>query len=121
MIIRSHRFRRRVGGALLLAGLLAVGVTGSWAVEPASTTAPPGVIEIPVPQARTPQDVIHISVVDLGDPRVFCTISVGQFQHNYVCVPVQPVETGGTTPSVSQPAPTTQTPSTTAPTATTSR
>jgi hypothetical protein len=120
MIVSPHRLRRRVGGALMLAGLLAVGVTGSWAVEPASTTSP-APIEIPVPQARTPQDVIHVSIVDLGDPRVFCTISVGQFQHNYVCVPVQPVETGGTTPTVGQPAPTTQTPSTTAPTATTSR
>jgi hypothetical protein len=120
MIIRPHRFRRRVGGVVLLAGLLAVGVTGSWAVEPTSTTGP-APIEIPVPQPRTPQDVIHVSVVDIGDPRVVCTIGVGQFQFQLACVPVSDAGSGASTPTVGQPAPTTQTPSTTAPTATTSR
>jgi hypothetical protein len=120
MIVSPHRFRRRVGGAILLAGLLAVGVTGSWAVEPAPATAP-ATIEIPVPQPRTPQDVIHVSVVDIGDPRVICTIGVGQFQFQLVCVPVSDAGPVATAPTVSQPAPTTQTPSATAPTATTSR
>jgi hypothetical protein len=120
MIVSPHRLRRRVGGALMLAGLLAVGVTGSWAIEPAPTTAP-APIEIPVPQPRTPQDVIHVSVVDIGDPRVVCTIGVGQFQFQLACVPVSDAGSVPSTPTVGQPAPTTQTPSTTAPTATTSR
>jgi hypothetical protein len=120
MIVSTHRLRRRVGGAVLLAGLTAVFATGSWAVEPAPTTSP-ATIEIPVPQPRTPQDVIHVSIVDIGDPRVVCTIGVGQFQFQLVCVPVSDAGPVATTPTVSQPAPTTQTPGTTAPTATTSR
>jgi hypothetical protein len=118
MIIPPHRLRRRVGAAVLLAGLLAVGVTGSWAVEPTHTAATQVAEPVEVPLAPKAQGLF----VELQTqyPTVKCFTIVDQYTSQPpFCVVLPDAGSGVSTPAVGQPAPTTQTPSTTAPTATT--